>query len=121
MRWPKLLRSSKTPAKAYAADWEKRANALLARIEKDRDGLEALNAKLLAMTKQIDTDLEQVEELKRRHQVALDGLGSELAVAEGTVEVLERSHRLILKRIDADLAVQTRREVALTNREDDGE
>lgn len=66
----------------------------------------------------IHEEIGQIRELHGRHNAELEGLRSQLKVAEEvTIPELIASHRLVLERIDADIATQVKRRVSSESHE----
>jgi chromosome segregation ATPase len=129
MRWLDRLLAVRRPSASHrlAADWEGRSRRLLSDLKSKRrrltrmlykcevlgKRLDALYESISTLRDEINARLETAETLERHHQTAIEALRAENQVLnEVTVPTLVNQHKLIMQRCDADLAVQTRRQVA---------
>lgn len=107
-----------TAAARAAARWERESLLMLRCLGRDREALERLAGEVRALADGADGRAAEVERLQRLHETALEGLRSENRVLETTVQALVAQHRLMLERIDAETAIEVRRQVAAMPREE---
>ena len=115
MRW---FTNNKPAGQKLAIAWEVRSRKLLTRLEKMTINLRSLQDKLRALSDRMEVELRQAESMQRDYEVAMESLrGENRVLTESTIPALVNSHELILKRQDAEVALQTHRQVALSSRE----
>lgn len=102
-----------TSAMAYADKWENRAARLDRRLGK-------LRRELTDIVSRLDSEMRVVEQLQAQHSTAIEALRSQLKIAEDTtIPTLVASHQLLLKHYDAEAAIEVRRLLASTGRQED--
>ena len=102
------------------------ANRLASRLDKSlkllskrRRKLEMLEGKMKGLAESIAVDLEQAESLQQQYDETMEMLRSENRVmSECTIPFLVAEHRLALARVDSDIAVETKKRITTTIREE---
>ena len=105
---------------------ERAASRLAARIEtslrklgRQHRKLEALESRIKSLLESVTVDLERTDSLQRQYEETMEMLRSENRIQrEVMIPLLVSYHKLALERCDADIAIQTRRRVAMATRED---
>ncbi len=101
-----------------AAEWETGAARLDRVLEKRRKNLEAVRSRFDAVWAKALEDLEATEALQRQYEHAVEALRNENGVlSKVLVPSLTAAHKLILGRLDADVAIQVRRQVLVAPEE----
>ncbi len=116
LRWLGLVRVP--DALREASRWERESSRLLARLARDGEALGRLAGQVRSAVDEAASRVAEAERLQRLHETALEQLRAENRVLETTVQALVAQHRLMLERIDAETAIEVRRQVAAIPREE---
>jgi len=96
-------------------DAEKRINKISRRLSKHIKALRAQRKILDSINSSVVEDLEEADKALKQSEDALSAQRSELKILrEVTLPTLTEQHKLILQRCEADIAVQVRRQVAVS-------
>jgi hypothetical protein len=113
MKLTNWLGNNKPAGQQFAKEWESKSKKLLVRLDKNREQLEIILTKLKTLSARVESDLAQATTLEREYQTAMDALRQEnMVLVKSTIPALVASHDLLLKRADADVSVEIRRQVA---------
>jgi len=75
--------------------------------------LERMEAELLRLDGRLKTSIEEAKQVHRQYEFALEEVREKNHVLEQTVQTLVASHKLLMERVDADVAVEVRRRVGV--------
>lgn len=103
----------RSPARAMAAEWERRCRAIDRRLARKTARLEKLRRRLEELLRSVEEDVEEAAAAQREREAVVEALRSENEVLSRVlVPILTSANQLAQERIDADLAVQARRRAA---------
>ncbi len=107
--WLRLMRL--TRARRMADDWRGNADAVSRRMSRDGRRLESMMRKFDDLSATIKDDLDDADALHKSQASVVEALQTEnRLLAEVQVPQLVAMHQLVLKRLDAETAMQVRRE-----------
>ena len=108
--WCKLHRISK--ARQMAEAWQKEAQCLLSKLEKNEELLLLESSSLKRLVGDIENNIREIKSLNTKYEVSLEALRNENKVmAEVTIPALTSACQLGLERWNAETAIQVRRQI----------
>jgi hypothetical protein len=116
MNWIKRILGikEKTAATLLAEEWERDSSALSARLERDQERLDAMLSRVQKLADRVGRDLREADRLAQVHSTAMEAIRNENRIlAETIIPSLVAGHELVLQRVQADTAIQVRKQVAL--------
>jgi predicted nucleic acid-binding Zn-ribbon protein len=108
--WQKYRRL--TAARKTAARWMQESAKVMDQISRDSIKLEELRLEVQSLSDQIAVDVKRASNLVERQREALEALQEENRIlSESTIPTLVASHKLLLERYDAEVAIAVRQRV----------
>ena len=125
MGWIDKLLSSLKPDRATAAvraadAWMRESVEMSKLLAEDRADLTKLQVKLNELSERLAGDMRSAEQLQSQYDMTVESLRNENKVlADTVIPTLVAGHQLIMKRYEAEAAVQVRQLVAASGRRDE--
>lgn len=113
--WRRWKFRSLSAAQRKALEWLWLSEALTAKMDRHRRLLAAERDRVRDLYDSVAADVEEYEALQKQQQNVVESLQNELKIlSDVVVPFLTQQHRAMLERVEAEIAVQVRRQVAAT-------
>lgn len=102
-----------TLAVSLSLEWIRDSQKVIKKLERNLKRLRSLKAQFDIVSETVLEDIEDAENLQRKQEHVIDGLGEENKVmSKIMIPQLIAAHKLILERYDAEMAIEVKKRTA---------